>query len=354
MLSLWGRKKRKPLTDSKRPSPEHQGRGGDAAQNPDESPDGCKDGLSGIFRPIEGASPCISVFTYDHIPQGRKGRLPGLIFGRADAGMTVEAAILLPLFLFVFLNLGLLIEMIRLRGNLHLALWQIGRELSLYGYVLDSGEAPEDDGQEDDAWWKDLGGIVFASTFIKNKLVQLAGKEYLDSSPLTKGSNGLALWESDIFGDEDTMDIVVTYSVSPWIRLTGIPSFRLANRYYAHIWNGYEVSSGEAEEKILQIVYVTENASVYHLSRDCTHLRLSVREIPAEQIEWVRNQDGRRYRPCEKCSRGETAGTFYIAAEGDCYHYSRGCSGLRRTVYAVNLTEAADLRPCSRCGQTVR
>ncbi len=249
MFPLWSRKEMKPLANTKKPSQKHQGNHEDSARNPDDSWGG-KSGSSGRFCFIEGTSPLASALL--------SGRTclrwaENKALGRTHAGMTVEASILLPLFLFVFLNLGCAIEMIRLHGNLQLALWQIGRELSLYGYVLDSGEAPENGAQEDDPWWKDLGGIVFASTYVRNKLVQLAGKDYLEASPLTRGADGLALWESDIFGEGDTMDMVITYSVSPWITIAGFPSFRMANRYYAHIWNGYglpEEGEGEAQEKL--------------------------------------------------------------------------------------------------------
>lgn len=348
MFPLWSRKEMKPLANTKKPSQKHQGNHEDSARNPDDSWGG-KSGSSGRFCFIEGTSPLASALLLGRTCL-RWAKNKAL--GRTYAGMTVEASILLPLFLFVFLNLGCAIEMIRLHGNLQLALWQIGRELSLYGYVLDSGEAPENGAQEDDPWWKDLGGIVFASTYVRNKLVQLAGKDYLEASPLTRGADGLALWESDIFGEGDTMDMVITYSVSPWITIAGFPSFRMANRYYAHIWNGYglpEEGEGEAQEKL---VYVTANASVYHLSRDCTHLRLSVREISAEEIEWVKNLSGRRYRACEKCVKGEGAGAVYIADAGDCYHESPLCSGLKRTIYSIKIEEAVNLRPCGRCGQT--
>lgn len=280
-------------------------------------------------------------------------RQSSLLCGGLRGGMTVEASILLPLLLFVFLNLGCAIEMIRLHGNLQLALWQIGREVSLYGYVLDSGEEPKEaqagEKGQGDAWWKRLAGIAFTSFFVKGRLTDLAGEAYLDSSPLTKGADGLALWESDLFGTEDIVDIVVTYSVSPWIGIAGFPGFRMANRYYSHLWNGYGLPGEEAEQS--RTVYVTESASVYHLYRDCTHLKLSITTIPAEQAAQVRNQAGSRYRPCEKCTGGMEPGTFYVTKEGDCYHYVRECPGLKRQVRSLKLEEAGNLPLCSRCRQ---
>lgn len=267
--------------------------------------------------------------------------------------MTVEAAIVLPLFLFFFLNIGSAIEMIRLHGNLQLALWQIGSQLSVYGYVLDSGESPGDgsleDGTSEGEWWRDMAGVVFASTYVKTRLVDLAGREYLNQSPLKSGADGLLLWESEVFGDEDTIDLIVTYSVSAWGRLAGVPSFRMANRYYAHIWNGYRLP-GEDKAGEKKTVYVTENASVYHLDKDCTHLLLSVRRISVSELGEARNKYGGRYQACEKCVGDKCAVFCYVAESGARYHYVRECPGLKRTIYAVSMEEAAGYQPCSRCG----
>ena len=50
--------------------------------------------------------------------------------------MTIEAAIVLPCFLFFFINLSSSLEMIRLCGNLEYALHNAGNEVCLYGSLL--------------------------------------------------------------------------------------------------------------------------------------------------------------------------------------------------------------------------
>lgn len=273
------------------------------------------------------------------------------------AGMTVEASIVLPLFLFFFMNLASSIEMIRLHGNLQLALWKTGSELAVYGYALDSGASPgevhtggeQSEGEQGESWWRRLSGAVFSSVFVKAQLVNLLGEDYLDASPLRSGTDSLMLWESDVFGTEDTIDLVVTYSVAPWTKTVGFLSFRMANRYYGHIWNGYAVS-GQAQ--VGEIVYVTEYGQVYHLNRDCTHLRLSVREIRSEELNAARNNYGKRYSACERCVSGSGVEILYITGEGDKYHYYRDCPGLKRTVSPMLKSDAVKrYRPCSRCGQ---
>ena len=321
------------LIRKKKPSPTYQNEDRDSARNPKySSADGAHRRIK-IRRFMEGTS----LFTF---------------FSRKiSAGMTVEAGIVLPLFLFFFLNLGCVMEMIRLHGNLQLALWQVGSMLSVYGYALDSGELPEDE-TSGDGWWKELAGNAVSAIYVKGKMVDSAGEAYLNHSPLTGGADGLQLWESRIFGSEDNIDIVVTYSVSPWSSLIGFPSFRMSNRYYAHIWNGYELSGGGEAGEEARTVYITETGTVYHLSRDCTHLQLSVSQVTAGGIDEARNQHGSRYRPCERCAGGGMPAVLYITTEGDRYHYSQECSGLKRTVFSMTLEEAleAGYRSCSRCG----
>ena len=218
----------------------------------------------------------------------------------------------------------------------------------MYGYSLDSGEVPENN----DGWWRDLVGTAVSATYVKGQVISSAGADYLNGSPLTNGAAGLQLWESEIFGPNDEIDIVVTYSVSPWSSLIRFSPFRMANRYYAHIWNGYRLSGEGEGGEVTQIVYVTENGSVYHMSTDCTHLLLSVREVPSDLIDYIRNQGGGRYQPCSRCASGSPPSTVYITSQGDRYHHNRGCSGLRRTVTSVTIEQAqqAGLGPCSRCG----
>lgn len=295
--------------------------------------------------------------------------------------MTVEASIVLPLFLFFFMNLASSIEMIRLHGNLQLALWKTGNELTVYGYVLDSGVSPDEGIQADNGlssdggmradsrvasggdmkpdneqsgetqeenWWRRLSSALFSSVFVKAQLVHMLGNDYLDSSPLRSGADSLMLWESEVFGTEDTIDLVVTYSVAPWTETAGFLFFRMANRYYGHIWNGYAVS-GQAQTE--EVVYIAENGQVYHPDRNCTHLRLSVKIIDSADLGAARNNYGKRYSACAKCVKGGKMQIIYITDEGDKYHYNRDCPGLKRTVSPMLKLEAEKrYRPCSRCG----
>lgn len=323
MSFLWGKLKSNSLTNYGNPSPTDQDIDTGFAQNLKNS----------ACIPMEETS------------------LSAFLTRKLRGGMTVEAAVALPVFLFFLLNLSCAIEMIRLHGNLQMALWETGQRLAVYGYALGDEESLRSMESEDgDSWWKEMAGIAFSYTYIRNQIIDYLGEEYLEASPLSRGTEGLQFWESEVLQHNDEMEITLTYGVSPWCGLTGFFPFRMANRYHAHLWNGYDIvgNSGENEEELIT-VYVAETGKVYHRDRNCTHLCLSIQEIIAGTQGNYRNENGRRYSECEKCRGGTDEGVLYIAREGDSYHYSRDCSGLKRTVFAILLKDAEDYRPCSRC-----
>lgn len=270
--------------------------------------------------------------------------------GKLSAGMTVEAALVLPLFLFFFLNLSCALEMIRLQGNLELALWETGRGLSIYGHILSAGLSEKEEEYNHNEILAELGDIAFSYLYVKKAVVHYAGEEYLEQSPLTQGVKGLQFLESEIFTGEDCFEIVMTYEVSAWIDVPGIRPFRMWNKYYGHIWNGYEISGGDEAGKLAgETVYVAVNGVVYHKNENCTHLQLTIKEVASGQVGDKRNESGGKYTLCEKCGKGVQPETVFIGVEGDRFHYDRGCSGLKRTYFSILLSDAEKYRPCSRC-----
>lgn len=276
---------------------------------------------------------------------------------RLQAGMTVEAAIVLPLFLFFFLNLGGVIEMIRLHGNLQLALWEVGNRMCVYGY-LDTSVDVIKQSDEDASWslWEEMGDIVLSYTYIKGQVVNYVGKDYLTEAPLTYGADGLQFWESDVVGQDssmvsgDVLDIVMTYQVSPLMDIPYVKPFRMSNRYYGRMWTGYDLGGSKEETIHEDEVYVAENAEVYHETSDCTHLKLNIRKVTMSQALQARNEQGGRYTLCSKCGKESFMGPVYIANEGNFYHKERTCSGLKRTVNTMPRQQAQEkYRSCSRC-----
>lgn len=261
--------------------------------------------------------------------------------------MTVEAAIVLPLFLFFFLNLLSVIEIFRLQCTLRYALREVGSEMSVYAYAYDGIVHPE----EDSGLEALVEDIAFSYLYVKTRVESLAGAEYLEESPLTCGKEGILYLESSILQEGDIIDLVLTYRVSSLIDLAGFKSAGFYSRYYARAWTGYEVGGDEEESKTTEYVYVADHAEVFHLDRNCTHILLSIRECRAWEIELLRNEAGKKYSACERCVSGGTD-LLYITASGDKYHGNPECGGLKRTIRKITRAEAESrYRMCGRCGR---
>lgn len=333
MSLLWKgiqkiKSKKKLLTSHKRPSPRNK---------------------LCFFNPAQGLFPYVI-----NLCNTIKG-IPPSIFSvhRLSAGMTVEASIVLPLFIFFFLNLSSAIEMIRLHGNLELALWNIGNQMSAYGCMLSNGEEIS----KSSDWWDQAAGVAFSYFYVKETIGSFLGKQYLEESPVYNGIDGLQFWESDIFTEGDEFEIIVTYKVSPYSDMVSFFPFRMMNRYYGHIWSGYELPMEDSEN--VTWVYITEHGKVYHKNSNCSHIKLSIQETTLQNALGSFNSNGGRYQTCILCGSGSDGklkqygniNVVWITSDGNAIHYSRDCSGLKRTVSKVRLDEVAGYLPCSRCGR---
>lgn len=266
---------------------------------------------------------------------------------RVQASMTVEASVVLPLFLFFFLNLSCAIEFIRLHGNLEFAVCNAGNCMAVYGYALAESEQEKVDNE----LVQELMDIGFSYTYLKQEIINNVGAKYLEESPIVDGTKGLQFWESEIFNGQDHFEMLVTYRVAPFSSVAGFCSFRMANRYYGHLWNGYSIPGTEGESESTEKVYVTENGVVYHEDAKCSYLSLSVRQVSLQEAYESRNSEGRSYTPCMRCRDNAPVGSVYITEDGDKIHYRKDCAGLMRKIYVLRRKDAGKYRPCSRCAR---
>ena len=142
------------------------------------------------------------------------------------------------------------------------------------------------------------------------------------------------------------MNIHVKYEVRVPLPLFGNPSAKMEETFRIHGWTGY---GKDKKTEDSEIVYITEKQSVYHEDYHCSYLQLSIRFVPYEQLEEIRNENGGIYYACEKCVYGDASTGVYITENGSKYHNSLGCSGLKRTIRAVKKTEVQGIGGCSRC-----
>ena len=263
-----------------------------------------------------------------------------IVQGAQRASMTVEACFVLPFFLFAFLNVISIVEIYRLQGNMSAAMHDTAKQMAVYGY-----EYREVGGS---AGMAESMGLtyLYAAGRVQAKL----GTDYLNKSPLAGGFSAVSWLRSSVMREDDCIDLVAEYRVAPPAAVVGYHQRVLYNRIRTRAWTGYDNAAhgagGIVEE---EIVYITPEGTVYHRSRGCSYLKLSIVAVDKTFLDTQRNQDGSKYYPCGEC--GDTcADTVYITDYGNRYHATLGCSGLKRTVMAVPISEAGSRGACSKCG----
>ena len=151
-------------------------------------------------------------------------------------------------------------------------------------------------------------------------------------------------------GAEDEMiKLIRPARVKPVVPILAYPGTTIVSCCYMRVWTGYDVERNAGGSESEEYVYITETGTVYHRERNCTHLTLSIELAGKDEVEQLRNESGAKYYPCEKCG-GDGSGLVYLTREGNRYHNTIECSGLKRTVRCIPLSEAGGRPPCSRCG----
>ena len=211
--------------------------------------------------------------------------------GLEKASLTVETALVLPLFFFGMVTMISFMDIYKLQTEHLSVLCQKTKQAGMYAYVLD-GSGVEEITLPDIYSYQPVGGFI----------------------PFSK--------------------------------------VRMYNVVKVHAWTGTEHKSGEGtEESVETMVYVTEKGQVYHKKLECTYLNLSVTQVAGSRVSNLRNDYGEKYHACEICSRYKNpSGTVYITEKGNRYHNERTCSGLKRSVRLVKESELEGMRCCSRCG----
>ncbi len=236
----------------------------------------------------------------------------------------------MPIFIFLMLNIISLFQMIEIHGVLDSALHQVGTELSLYA---------ENDGVYDYS--------ILTEVYVKEKVISIVGRDVIDNSVIKGGCNGITLWRTDLEADKNVLDLIMTYRTSPWFDVFDIGGMTLVNRCYIRAYTGFEIEDGDEIR-----YYLADTGDVYHLSRSCTHLKLSISEITYQELQQRTNLEGESYSPCEVCCDQQSTSTdVYVTDQGNRYHSTVACTGLKRTIYIVGEKDIGGVPLCSRCNK---
>lgn len=226
--------------------------------------------------------------------------------GDMTGSITVEASLVVPIFIFALFAFMYLFESLTLQNDLQDKMITSARDYAFYG--IQKPFLQTEDGSLCRVGWETQEGRGYCHTDMKREIP------------------GLPSWLLQV---------------------------HLYQRIQVHDYAGKSMIP-ENTETDETYVYVTENGSVYHRDIGCTYLRLGIQSIAGDAVESMRNQSGGKYKACETCTKGKAATEYavvYLTPYGARYHKDRGCSGLRRTVRKVCLSAIGGLPPCSKCGR---
>ncbi len=237
--------------------------------------------------------------------------------------MTVEAALVLPLFIFAMVLFGYLGKIAQYQDEIQWAMTRVVREASAeYGM-----------GQNE---------VLKSKAYYLAKLYM-----YLDIDGIS-----LSLRNSKFMEENDEIDLVVDYRIKVPFSFLLKNTYSFQQRVRSRGFVGVEQRGAEQTEEIW--VYIATTGRVYHRQEDCTYLKLSISQMKYEDMEELRNVSGGKYYACEKCAKGKEISKeteVWITNYGDSYHIMKSCGGIRRTVEKISLSQVGTKTPCSKCGK---
>lgn len=269
------------------------------------------------------------------------------------ASVTLEAALVMPIFLYFLVNIMTLFDIVRIQTTMDAALHQAGREIGIYAFDASfAARTAGGDSVQTDEGAPAAAGAVLSAGYASNRVRDYMERFCPNTHCVVDGPAGIRFLRSGFLAEGDVIDLVASCRVQPLIKVFGFEQFSIESRYYGHAWTGYHVPGTESaplQNGEEETVYMAKTGTVYHLSAGCTYLNPSARSVASEDIRTLRNDSGGKYYPCEVCGGG-TGGSVIVTTHGDRYHASGSCSALARTVRAVPASEAAGYRACSKCG----
>jgi hypothetical protein len=266
---------------------------------------------------------------------------------RKKGSLTIEAALVLPLFLFFMVILMLPMGVMKEGRRIQTALEAAGEEVSRYAYVLHQLELGErlkatgiNDFSEEFLDGLTEEGILL---YVRKRVEGLVGFERLESTSFVRSS---------VLRDGETIDLIMDYRVRIPFSVFGLSSIPMTARCCRRAWIGQEGGSSGKTGQEDELVYIGKASTRYHRQRTCHYLYNDIQEIPFKEVENARNLSGGKYKPCSRCGGfAEENGSVYIMPSGERYHSDRNCSSIMAYVEVVPLSQVRHLGACSYCSQ---
>lgn len=259
------------------------------------------------------------------------------MYRRNRGYITVEASIIIPLFLFFMLAMAGICMTLMAEAHIHQALASATDYSAQHCYLkqklsgTQEAEKPKDNGIDIEK--------LMDMAVIKKQFVTYLGEDFYVERMISGGREGILVTVKKDKKNSKIMLVTARYQVNLQIPLLGTYSLSLSNQIKQKAFVGF--SKEECNNNDCY-VFITPNREAYHMRRDCTHLQLEVRSVSAYAKH--------NYDACYYCGKRDNIKTYYISKSGGVYHTSRDCVGLKRTVRRVKQSSVKGVGACERCG----
>ena len=153
--------------------------------------------------------------------------------------------------------------------------------------------------------------------------------------------------------EDEMLQIIMKYEMPLPFSLFGQDSVDVETVCSRRLWTGADGERGkkkaETGEQDERMVYIGKSSTRYHLQSTCHYLFHNLTQIHSDDLVSIRNQDGKKYKPCSACKSSENAGPYYVLPYGTSYHSREDCRSLSAYVQEVPLRQVEYLGPCSYC-----
>lgn len=278
---------------------------------------------------------------------------------RWKGSITVEAAFVMPIFMFALLAFLYFFQLFTLQEKIQESITRVSKQASQYGYVYNyiKKASPEKASEKETSSAKQVvQGFVDGSLF-RSKFLEYMGDDVNDQC-IMGGIQGISFLESSFMRHDQDIEVVAIYEVKIPVMFFQLHPFTVVQRVHSRAFVGQtlteqETSTTSNEEKEETYVYVTRTGQVYHKNCNCTYLNVKLTTIQGKDIATKRNSSGAIYYPCEACMKEalDPNKKYYITTYGNRYHSSTSCNKIDRDINKIKLSEVGSRRPCSKCGK---
>lgn len=256
--------------------------------------------------------------------------------------ITVEASIVVSLFLFFMLAMAGIYMMLLAEAHIHQALAEATDYVAQYCYLeqklFNSKNENIDEKATVEQHQINIESLI-DTMLLTSQFNTYLGQDFYVERMIVGGKNGVVIKVKKDKENSKIMLVTASYQAKLYLPLLGTYSIYLSNQIKQKAFVGF---SEEEYDTLDRYVFVTPNREAYHMRRDCTHLMLDVKSVTSKNIGG--------YTACFYCGKDMEQNKIYIAKTGAVYHSRTDCVGLRRTVRRVKLSSVKSLGACSRCG----